>query len=372
MAAANIARADVRMPTDLPIQIHVTLGPASSGPEAIQQLIEAGADVFRLNLSHCSPAELGCLVEATDSVRRNLARPVQIAADLRGRKLRLGPFQDDDVTLVAGQEYVLHPIDEGKELPGDAREAWVNYPRLADRLQPGAAILLDDGALRLRVEAIGRTNVVCRVEIGGPLPARSGLNLPGVPTDLPPLGPKDLRDLDAIAALPVDAVYLSHVESASDIHTLRQALEERRRPLPIIAKVERRLAVENLSAIVAAADAICLARGDLGVEVPLAAIPLIQRRAVAQTHAAGKPFILAGELFYSLVSRQTPARAELTDLFVALEQGVDGFILSDETAIGVAPVNAVRTLTSLIRDMPLHLQKLSLSNSSSVAASPHS
>jgi len=339
------------MPTDLPIQIHVTLGPASSSPHTIEQLIEAGADVFRLNLSHCSPAELHSLVGLVRAVAHRLAKPVQIAADIRGRKLRLGPFDDQEVTLVAGQEYILHAAEEGAELPGDARQAWVNHPRLVDRLRPGAAILLDDGALRLRVEAVGQADVTCRVEVGGPLPARSGLNIPGVPSDLPPLGRKDFNDLDAIANLPVDAVYLSHVEWADDICLLRQALKERNRPLPIIAKVERRLAIEHLASIIAEADAICLARGDLGVEVPLAEIPLIQRRAVAETHAAGKPFILAGELFYSLVSRQTPARAELTDLFIALEQGVDGFILSDETAIGVAPVNAVQMLRGLIGEM---------------------
>lgn len=339
------------------ITVHVTLGPASSDPQTIEQLIETGADVFRLNLSHCSPAEFHSLVGLVRSVAHRLAKPVRIAADIRGRKLRLGPFQDDEVTLVAGQQYVLHPTEEGEELPGDACQAWVNHPRLVDRLRPGVAILLDDGALRLRVEAIGPTDVVCRVEVGGPLPARSGLNIPGVPSDLPPLGRKDLKDLDAIANLPVDAVYLSHVEQADDILVLRQALKQRNRPLPIIAKIERRLAVEHLASIIPEADAICLARGDLGVEVPLAAIPLIQRRAVAETHATGKPFILAGELFYSLVSRQTPARAELTDLFVALEQGVDGFILSDETAIGIAPVNALQTIKGLIREMQAHLSE---------------
>lgn len=342
------------------IQIHVTLGPASSTDRTIEQLLRAGADVFRINLSHCSPEGLPPLVERIRFLEQKLSKPVRIMPDIRGRKLRLGPFHSDEVMLAAGQEYTLHGVREGEELPGNAREAWVNHPRLAAKVEPGATILLDDGALRLKAEAAEANDVLCRVEIGGPLPARSGLNIPGIPSDLPPIGPKDLKDLDVIARLPVDGVYLSHVEWASDIDVLRQALGERNRSLPVVAKVERRLAVENLDSIIAAADAICLARGDLGVEAPLGDIPSIQRRAAAQTHAAGKPFILAGELFYSLVTRQTPARAELTDLFVALEQGADGFILSDETAVGIDPVNAVQTLTALIREMSAHLSRNSL------------
>ena len=187
------------------------------------------------------------------------------------------------------------------------------------------------------------------------MPERSGLNVPAVPLALPALTAKDMRDLDVISRLPVDFVYLSYVESDVDIIRLREALAARGRDLPIVAKVERQIAVQRLPEIAAAADAICLARGDLGVEVPLADIPFVQRTAVTQTHAAGKPFILAGEVLYAMIGRQIPARAELTDVAMAVEQGVDGFILSDETAVGIAPAVAVHTLQSLIEAITARL-----------------
>jgi len=215
--------------------------------------------------------------------------------------------------------------------------------------------LLDDGALRLSVVAAQSNRIACRICLGRVLPERSGLNVPAVPLALPALTAKDLSDLDAIGRLPVDFVYLSYVESAADIAHLREALIARRLDLPIVAKVDRQVAVQRLPEIAAAADAICLARGDLGVEVALADIPFVQRAAVAQTHAAGKPFILAGEVLYAMVGRQIPACAELTDVVTAVEQGVHGFILSDETAVGVAPAVAVRTLRSLIEAITARL-----------------
>jgi pyruvate kinase len=219
---------------------------------------------------------------------------------------------------------------------------------LAGAVPAGADILLDDGAIRLRAMGIYDNRIVCRILVGGALPERSGLNVPAVPLTLPSLTAKDLADLDVITQLPVDFVYLSYVESEADVIRLHAALAERGCDLPVVAKVERQVAVAHLAEIAAAADAICLARGDLGVEVPLADIPFVQRAAVAQTHAAGKPFILAGEVLYAMIGRQIPARAELTDVAAAIEQGVDGFILSDETTIGVAPAVAVRTLHGLI------------------------
>jgi len=339
----------------MPIEIHATLGPASSERCIIEELLRAGTDVFRLNLSHCQTGTLPELVKLIRKVSQEIRKPVQIAPDIRGRKVRLGPFDKDPISLATGQNYVLYGVVEGQELPGDEHGAWVNDPLLPSKVTLNTPILLDDGALRLRVRVVESHAVICQVEVGGPLPARSGLNIPGVPFDLPPLGFKDLEDLDAISKLGIDAVYLSYVETANDIRILRDALCDRNCPVPIIAKIERRVALTNLDDITATADAICFARGDLGADVPVADLPFIQRQAVAHTHAAGKPFILAGEILYSLISRQIPARAELTDVATALQQRVDGFILSDETAIGIAPVEAVRTLTSLIDGMNRHL-----------------
>jgi len=339
------------------IQIHATLGPASFSPGQIEDLILAGADVLRLNLSHCRPDDLPHWVNLIRQISRSVGRTVNIAADIRGRKLRLGPLAAEPVLLTTSQAIVLHGVSDGQELIGDQHAVWVNHPLLATSVVPGQVILLDDGALRLRVTHIQDHEVTCRVEVGGPLPGRSGLNLPGAPSDLPAISPKDRTDLDVIARLGVDSVYLSYVESGQDIALLRHALEERGSLASIIAKVERSAALPCLGDIAAAADAVCLARGDLGVEIPLADIPFVQRQAVARTHAAHKPFILAGEVLYSMVSRQIPARAELTDVAIALEQGVDGFILSDETAVGIAPGVAVRTLVSLIAGMTRHLAR---------------
>jgi pyruvate kinase len=342
----------------MPIEIHATLGPASFDDAVIRSLLMAGASAIRLNLSHCDRDSLPGLV---DRIRRHsleVNRSVRIGPDIRGRKLRIGPLVGGQATLVAGRDYDLVCVDEGEELLGDDRAAWVNHPLLAHDLPAGADILLDDGALHLSVVEAQGNHIACRICVGGALPERSGLNVPSVPLALPALTTKDMRDLDVISRLPVDFVYLSYVESGADIAALREALAARGRDLPIVAKVERHVAVQRLPEIAAVADAICLARGDLGVEVPLADIPFVQRAAVAQTHAAGKPFILAGEVLYAMIGRQMPARAELTDVAIAVEQGVDAFILSDETAIGVAPAVAVRTLQTLIDAITARLSRV--------------
>jgi pyruvate kinase len=337
------------------IEIHATLGPASFDDAVIRSLLLAGASVIRLNLSHGTRESLPGLVDRVRRLSLEASHPIRIGLDIRGRKLRIGPLAGGQAILVAGHAYDLVCVNEGEELVGDDRAAWVNHPLLAHGLRAGVDILLDDGALRLSVVAAAGNRISCRICVGGVLPERSGLNVPAVPLTLPALTAKDLGDLDVISRLPVDFVYLSYVESGADIAALREALAARGCPVPIVAKVERRVAVQRLPEIAMAADAICLARGDLGVEVPLADIPFVQRAAIAQTHAAGKPFILAGEVLYAMIGRQIPARAELTDVATAVEQGVDGFILSDETAVGVAPAVAVHTLKSLIEAITTRL-----------------
>ncbi len=220
----------------------------------------------------------------------------------------------------------------------------VNCPTLGEIARPGDEILLDDGALRLHVETVTREAVTCVVAVGGALPERSGFNLPGRAIALPPLTVKDEADLDALATVRPDFVYLSYVETAGDIRALREALARRRLTVPIIAKIERAVALDHIAEIASAVDALCLARGDLGVEVSLPRLPYAQREVVAAAHAAGTPLLLAGEVMLTLVGRSTPSRAELTDIVVAVEQGCAGFVLSDETAIGCDPVAAVRWL----------------------------
>lgn len=339
------------------IGIHATFGPACATDAILREVLLAGTDTIRLNLSHLQAHDLPGTVQRIRAVSRDIRKDVEIACDIRGRKLRLGPFKTDQIDLTEGQTFYLYGVVEGQELPGDETGAWVNHPLLSARVREGTEILIDDGAIRLVVTNVEIHRISCRVVGGGPLPARSGLNIPGLPSDLPPIGCKDITDLNALSRLDVGAVYLSYVETAEDVESLREQLRQRHKSIPIIAKIERRVALDHLDAIAASADAICLARGDLGVEIPLCDIPFVQKRVLARTHSAKKPFILAGEVLYSLVTRQIPARAELTDIATALQQGVDGFILSDETAVGIAPAMAVRTLVSLIAGMTPHLRE---------------
>ena len=338
-------------------KIHATLGPSSSPETTIADLIRVGTDVFRINLSHFPSDDIPETIQLIHRLSGSIGRRVQVAADIRGRKLRIGPLVREPVVLTEGQELLLHGVPEGQEVPGDNRALWFNAPHLAHTLSIGDLILLDDGALRVRVQHIRDSTLVCEVEMGGPLAARSGLNVPGIPLALPPLGPKDERDLDLVTALGIDFVYLSYVETGRDVEELRRALHRRGTTLPITAKIERRTALEHLEEIITSADAVCLARGDLGTEVPLADIPFIQRGLVNKVHAAGKPAILAGEILHSMTIRRLPTRAELTDVVAAIEQRMDGFILSDETAIGIAPVSAVSTLKSLIKNVSHRLRQ---------------
>jgi pyruvate kinase len=335
------------------LQVHATSGPASRQYPVLQDLIAAGTDVLRLNLSHCDAAQLPALVQKIRRAGQSVGRPVAVGADLRGRKLRLGTFPGGSVYLRAGQPFTLVPVGANSEGPGTVEEATVNYLALPQAVKPGTLILLDDGALRLRVQRVEMGKVQCTVEVSGPLPQRSGVNLPGQVISAPALTGKDLNDLDALARLGpapagVDLVYLSYVETEEDVRLLRQELAARGLNLPVVAKIERVAALSHLYSIAAEADSICLARGDLGVEIPLPELPYAQREALVAAQRSGKPFLLAGEVLHSLKERQTPFRGELADVVVAVEQGVSGFILSDETAVGVNPANAVRTLRQLI------------------------
>ncbi len=330
------------------LQIHATLGPASLKGEAFKGLLSAGIDGVRLNMSHAILDDLPPLIKEI----RLFAPHVLIGADLKGRKLRIGPLPKGEIDLKNGDTFILLPMDGDKM--GSQFHATVHCPDMSDSMISGTEILLDDGALLLHVKNVYANEIVCIVERGGNLPQRSGINIPGQTINLPALIQKDYMDLDLLSEVSIDFVYLSYVETADDIHLLRSALKERHLNIPIIAKIELSIAIENLHEITKVTDGLCLARGDLGVEVPLPEIPYVQRYVVESAKMAGKPVFLAGEVLFSLVNRYLPFRAELTDVAVAVEQGVDGFILSDETAIGVDPANAVRILQTLISEAQKH------------------
>jgi pyruvate kinase len=340
-----------RRGSDRVTEFHATLGPQSLAEPALRTLLQAGVTALRVNLSHSDGATAVSQLRRARALAAELGLRVALGADLRGRKLRSGRLEGSAPTLHAGQDFDLRPVAVDAEGASSAAETTVNCPGLERSVGPGTIILLDDGALRLRVLEVAPGRLRCIVEQGGPLGARVGVNLPGTPLALPPLTAKDLADLDALASLPPDHVYLSFVERASDLAVLRQALAERGLRSRVVAKLERAAAFDALDAIGHAADALCLARGDLGVEVGLARVPRCQRALAEAARRCGTPWLLAGEILLTTLHRSQPSRAELTDLQVAVDQGAAGFVLSDETALGPDPAAALRWLIRLVHDM---------------------
>ncbi|MBC7225473.1 MAG: pyruvate kinase, partial [Anaerolineae bacterium] len=273
-------------------------------------------------------------------------RAVAVLVDLQGRKPRLGALLGGEVRLEPGQAFALQ---SGSGV-GDAQGAFLDCEGGMLDLREGDEVLLDDGALRLRVEAVQEgERARCRVEVGGVLREGSGVCVPGRPLGLPALRSTDLEALDEALRVGVDFLYFSYVERAADVRFLRRELAARRARMPIVAKVERGEALRNLAGILEEADGICLARGDLGVEVPPGDLPRIQAEVVAAARRAGKLVVLGGEVLQSMVVHPRPFRAEATDVAVAVQQGVDAIVLSDETAVGRDPVGAVQTLLEMLR-----------------------
>ncbi|KJR40939.1 pyruvate kinase [Candidatus Magnetoovum chiemensis] len=324
------------------MQIHATVGPTSRNAENLKALLSENVHAVRINMSHADLADLPVLVGEIKEINP----AVLIGADIRGRKLRIGTFKEGEILLQSGDRFSLIPVKE--ELEGNVKYASVNYPTLCSSAAKGLKILLDDGAISLITQEVLKDEVLCVVENGGVLPQRSGLNIPGHFYNIRGVSDKDLNDLDHISKCAFDLLYLSFVERSDDIVLLRAEQNKRAMSLPIIAKIELSTSVDNIADILTEADGICIARGDLGVETPLAKLPDIQSKIVRASKQAGKPVYLAGEVLFSLINRHTPFRAEVTDVITALKQGVDGFILSDETAKGINPANAVNVLDRLI------------------------
>ena len=331
-------------------RIYITLGPASSKGERLQQLLHSGIHGVRINMSHANHDELPSLLQTI----RYLAPGIEIAADLRGRKIRIGPLANGKIELKVSNKFTMVPSE--KEIMGSESMASVNYPNLTEKLEKGTIILLDDGALTLRICEIEAEAITCNVERGGTLPERSGVNLPGQKLGIPALMDKDYKDLDFLRQYCPDQIYLSFTETIADLELLRGALKERHMKSKIISKVETLVAVHHFRELLDNSDAVCIARGDLGVEIPYYKMPFTQRALVEAAKKTNKVVLLAGELLYSLIKRHTPFRAELTDIITAVEQGVSGFVLSDETAIGIDPINAVEVLQSLIVEAETELK----------------
>jgi pyruvate kinase len=322
-------------------KIIATLGPASSSPAMIHQLFNAGADVFRLNFSHGSHADHKVRLDIIRDLERETGRPIAVLLDLQGPKLRLGTFREGKVNLAAGQAFRLD-LAAG---PGDDKRAPLPHPEIFAALKPQTNLLLDDGKVRLRVERCGPDFAETVVVIGGAVSDRKGVNVPDAVLPLSPLTEKDRKDLAFGLELGVDWIALSFVQRPEDVSEAREIVGARAK---ILSKLEKPAAVERLESIVALSDAIMVARGDLGVELPPEDVPGIQRQMVRVCRQAGKPVVVATQMLESMISTPTPTRAEASDVATAIYDGVDAVMLSAESASGSYPVEAVTMMDRII------------------------
>lgn len=325
-------------------KIVCTLGPASSTPEMIQALVDAGMDCARLNFSHGSHEAHAQAAKMVREAAVRARRPVAILADLCGPKMRVGRFPNGPVELVEGARFVLTTED----VPGDESRVSHTYEPLPRDVVPGDKILLDDGLLRLGVVETTATDVITEVEVGGTLSDRKGLNVPGAKLSTPALTEKDQVDLAfAVDQLQVDYVALSFVRSADDVAQAHQLAKG----TPLIAKIEKPEAVDNLEAICDAADGAMVARGDLGVEMGPEKVPLIQKRIIREVNARGKLVITATQMLDSMIRNPRPTRAEAADVANAVLDGTDAVMLSGESAAGRYPIESVRMMDVIVREV---------------------
>ena len=325
-------------------KILCTLGPATATEERIRHLILAGADAIRLNFSHSNYDTHQELFAMTRKVSAELGRHITIIQDLQGPKIRIGALPDGPVLLRPAEQVTL---TTDVTVSGDPRIP-VGYKKFANDVEPGNTVLIDDGLLALRVEKVEGNNVLCTILNGGLLKEKKGINLPGAKISEPSLTEKDLRDLEFGLKLGVDYVALSFVRSETDIEELKGIIRRKRKTTPVIAKIEKVEAVRHLDAIIEAADAIMVARGDLGVEMPGHIVPLLQKRIIERCKRRGKPVITATQMLESMVSNPRPTRAEASDVANAVFDGTDVVMLSAETSVGAYPVEAVMIMDDII------------------------
>ena len=332
------------MLSDRRTKILATLGPATSSPEMIARLYDAGANLFRINMSHSSHDDLAGLVETIRSVEKNAGQPIGILADLQGPKLRLGDFADDRIAVSPGDQISL---DLDKE-PGTANRVNLPHPEILDALEVGHRIIVDDGKVVLRVVEESPKAALAEVESGARLSSRKGVSLPDTELGVGSLTPKDYADLDAALANEVDWIAVSFVQRPEDIAEVRKIVKGR---AGILAKIEKPQAVSKLADIIELSDAIMVARGDLGVEMPIERLPGIQKQITRACRRVGKPVVVATQMLESMISAPFPTRAEVTDVGTAVFEGADAIMLSAESAVGEYPVEAVAMMAKIAAEI---------------------
>ena len=307
-------------------------------------------DVARLNLSHGTHAEHEAVYRMVREASDESGHAIGIFADLQGPKIRLGLFRDGGVRLQTGQAFTITT----REVSGDNEIASTTYDGLPGDVGPGDQVLIDDGKVRHRVSEVDGTEVHTRVEVGGRISDHKGINLPGVPVSVPALSEKDIEDLRWALHLTVDYIALSFVRSAKDVEDVRRVMREEGIMLPVIAKIEKPQAIDNLDEVIKAFDGFMVARGDLGVECPLEDVPFLQKRVVAKARRNAKPVIVATQMLESMISNPAPTRAEASDVANAVLDGADAVMLSGETSVGEYPIETVRTMARIISSTEDH------------------
>ena len=326
------------------VKILATLGPASSDEAVIRRLFEAGADVFRINMSHTNHDLMRTLIERIRTVEKDLGRAIGILADLQGPKLRVGAFADGAQEMVAGQEFTF----DTNPAPGDSTRVQLPHPEILKSVEPGHRLLIDDGRLQMEAIACDGKSIRAKVISGTKISDRKGISLPD--TDLPvgALTDKDRKDLDAALAADVDWIALSFVQRPDDLAEVRKIARGR---AGIMSKIEKPQAVHRLDEIIELSDALMVARGDLGVEMPLEAVPGIQKQITRAARKAGKPVVIATQMLESMISAPVPTRAEVSDVSIAVFEGADAVMLSAESAAGSYPVEAVAMMDRIARQV---------------------
>jgi len=326
-------------------KILATLGPASRDQTVIESLLRAGANGVRINMSHGTHEDQAEYIVRARAAAKSLKRPLAVLVDLSGPKIRTRQLKDGKpITLKAGHTFTLTTAD----IIGDEKRVATNYPDLPRVVKPGTRLLLDDGAIALMVESTTMTEVICRVINGGALGERKGINLPGVSLPIDSLTEKDLADLKWAVEQNVDYIALSFVRTAEDCWRAQSLIREAGGRAPLVAKIEKAEAIDHLDEIIATADAVMVARGDLGVETSVELVPVYQKRIIAKAMQAGKMVITATQMLQSMVTNPRPTRAEASDVANAVWDGTDALMLSNETASGLYPVPAVETMCRII------------------------
>jgi pyruvate kinase len=322
------------------VKILATLGPASNTPEMIEKLWQAGVDVFRINMSHTSHDLLKTLYGHIRAVEAKVGRPIGILADLQGPKIRIGTFGAKDVRIAAGDTFIF----DTDQTPGDAKRVYLPHPEIFAAAKAGDNLLLNDGRLRVEIINATKDKLTTRVIYGGDLSDRKGVNLPDTVLPIPALTDKDRADLEAAASLGVDWMALSFVQRASDVAEAKALVKNR---CSVMAKIEKPAALNELDEILKIADALMVARGDLGVELPVEAVPARQKQITRAARRFGRPVVVATQMLESMVTEPVPTRAEVSDVATAVYEGADAIMLSAESASGKWPVKAVETMNSV-------------------------